>query len=483
LVTAKINNVPLRTLIDTGATVSAITDRIAFDVLGEKPSLQPPNSAVTSISGDQLMVKAVCNLKLQLHEDITFMHSFRVLTLPSGYECVIGNDILQNRIGCYRINHLEGTITMGQKEITILSDRNWQRPGTVFVLDTIQVPPRTEVLLPCGTEDWHRDTLAIFEPSVETHGLAVARSVIEMQNALVPVRILNSSQVPRTLYRNETLGNLDVITHGQIYSLESPRTQLIVDESSDDHQDKEGSKNLQSLIDNVHQADIDQSEKAQLVELIKAHLAVFQLSPSDPGHCGLVKHQIFTPGCPPIRQMAYRVPVIQREKIREHIQKMLEQDVIRPSCSPWASPVVMVKKKDGTDRFCVDYRKLNAVTKKDVYPLPRIDDILDSLGKSRYFTNLDLASGYWQIEMEEGHKEKTAFTTIAGLYEFNVLPFGLCNAPATFQRLMEVVLAGLTWQTCLVYIDDILVFSESFQDHLNRLQGVFQRLLKAGLKL
>ena len=160
---------------------------------------------------------------------------------------------------------------------------------------------------------------------------------------------------------------------------------------------------------------------------------------------------------------------------------MLQHKFIRPSTSPWVAPIVLVIKKDGTTRFCVDYRRLNAVTIKDTYPLPRIDDMLDKLAKSEFFSTLDLASGYWQIDVDEKDKPKTAFNTGSGLYEFNVLPFGLTGAPSTFQRTMDFILMDTSH--CLVYIDDVIVYSTTFAEHLADLEAVFRRLRQAGLKL
>ena len=221
----------------------------------------------------------------------------------------------------------------------------------------------------------------------------------------------------------------------------------------------------------------------QLRELVGDYSDVFALDDTELGHTDLVQHVIDTGDHPPIKQQPYRVPVVHRDKITQMIAEMRKQDVIRPSASPWASPVVLVPKKDGKLRFCVDYRRLNAATRKDVYPLPRIDDILDTLGRVKYFTSLDLASGYWQVGLEEESRQKSAFTTHCGLYEFTRMPFGLCNTPATFQRLMQRVLAGLEWDSCFVYIDDVLVVASTFEEHLERLREVFERLRHASLRL
>ncbi|KAL5505465.1 hypothetical protein EMCRGX_G006900 [Ephydatia muelleri] len=151
----------------------------------------------------------------------------------------------------------------------------------------------------------------------------------------------------------------------------------------------------------------------------------------------------------------------QRLEVKKLLEDMLKKDVIRPSNSPWLSPIILVQKKDGSTRFCIDYRKVNAVTRKDAYPMPRVDDTLDTHGGSKFFSTLDLANGYWQVDVEEKDTQKTAFNTPEGLYEFRVMPFGLCNATATFQRLMERVLGDMKWTDCLVYVHDIIVAEAS----------------------
>ena len=197
----------------------------------------------------------------------------------------------------------------------------------------------------------------------------------------------------------------------------------------------------------------------------------------------MVKHQIDTGSHPAISRPPYRQSPARRKLTQELVKELLDLSIVRPSSSPWASPVVIVQKKTGDLRFCVDYRKLNEITRKDQYPLPHIQDSLDYLGEAKFFSSLDLKSGYYQIELNEENKPKTAFIKPDWLYELNVMPFGLTNAPATFQRCMDVVLSGLKYNSLLVYLDDILVYSSTFEEHLNRLEANFIRLQQVNLKL
>ena len=170
-------------------------------------------------------------------------------------------------------------------------------------------------------------------------------------------------------------------------------------------------------------------------------------------------------------------------EIDKQIDEMLDRNVIQPSASPWASGIVMVSKKDGTKQFCIDYRKLNDVTVKDSYPIPCIDDALEQLSGAQWFSCLDLNAGYWQVEVDRVDREKTAFVSRHELFEFKVMPFGLCNAPATFGRLMEAIFAGLNWEICLIYLDDIIIHGRTFEDMLENLGKVLGKLQDSGLKL
>ena len=205
---------------------------------------------------------------------------------------------------------------------------------------------------------------------------------------------------------------------------------------------------------------------------------MFTLDDLDLGHTSVVKHKIRLNDYTPFKERYRRIPPHQYEEVKKHLKEMLEIGAIRKSNSPWASIVVLVRKKDGSLRFCIDLWKLNSCMIKDAYSLPRIDETLDCLGGSIIFTSLDLKSGYWQVEMDKMSKQMIAFTVgPLGFYECERMPFGLTNAPATFQRLMESCLGDLHLNWCIIYLDGIIVFSKTPKEHIKRLRGVFSKLV------
>ena len=228
-------------------------------------------------------------------------------------------------------------------------------------------------------------------------------------------------------------------------------------------------------------------QRDEMIAFLQRHHTAFALEDDERGETDLIEMSIETGEAEPRKCAPRRMPFAVRGEVARQLQRMQTAGVIQPSSIPWASPVVMVRKKDGTHRFCIDYRQLNAVTKSDVYPLPRIDDLLDQLGQCHFFSTLDLASGYWQIRMSPSSREKTAFVTPQRLFEFLVMPFGLTNPPAVFQRLMQRVFTGLNPESgpdfVTVYIDDVLIFSRTLEEHLTHLQTVIGRIEEAGLKL
>ena len=229
--------------------------------------------------------------------------------------------------------------------------------------------------------------------------------------------------------------------------------------------------------------EMNDEQKKELIEIIRENQKLCALSGEPLGKTSMVKHEVNTGDTEPINQRYYRVTDDKRKIIKDEVDKMLKDGVIRESKSAWASPVVLVTKKSGKPRFCIDYRKLNAHTITDAHPLPRIDELLEKFRKGKWFTSMDLAAGYWQVEMDEKDREKTAFTCHYGLYEFNVMPFGLKNAPPTFQRLMNKVFKDYLDDFVIVYIDDILIYSKTYEEHLKHIRMVFDKLKEANLAI
>lgn len=235
------------------------------------------------------------------------------------------------------------------------------------------------------------------------------------------------------------------------------------------------SKTIEIALD----SSLDTNDKDHVAKLLHEFSDVFDDSL---GHTTVHSHKIDTGNSAPIKQRPRRLPYSHRDEAQKQITEMLEQGVIRPSTSAWSSPIVLVAKKSGELRFCVDYRKLNAVTVGLAHPLPRTDDIFDSLGGSKYFSTIDLRQGYWQLDVCEEDRHKTAFVTHNGLFEFNRMAFGLNTAAQTFQKTMEIVLSGLTYETCLCYLDDVIVFSRDHSEHCERLKTVPSRFREHNLR-
>ncbi|XP_030839510.1 uncharacterized protein LOC763830 [Strongylocentrotus purpuratus] len=221
---------------------------------------------------------------------------------------------------------------------------------------------------------------------------------------------------------------------------------------------------------------LSEQEQHDVIEILCEYPAVC----TDKLGCTLrTVHDVDVGDSLPIKQHPYRLNPRKKHQVQTELQYMLDCGIVEPSQSCWSSPVVLVPKPDGSQRFCIDYRKVNAVTKPDSFPLPRIEDCIDQVGSAKFITKLDLMKGYWQVPLSRRAKEVSAFVTPQGLFQCRVMPFGMRNAPATFQRLMTDVIAGL--DNVVVYIDDILVFSDTWSDHLAYLRDLFDRLTKAGL--
>ena len=231
-------------------------------------------------------------------------------------------------------------------------------------------------------------------------------------------------------------------------------------------------------------AQLSEGIRAQFATMLEKFRHVFSENDQDLGRTGLEVHHIPTGNARPIRLPPRRAPMHLRADIEQQVQAMLAQGIVEECTSPWAAPLVVVKKKDGSNRICVDYRALNDVTEKDGHPIPRIGDSIDALAGAAIFSTLDMTSGYHQVEVAEGDRDKTAFVTGRGHHlRFVTMPFGLCNAPSTFQRLMERVLQGLIWKNTVVYLDDVVIFSKTPEEHVRHLAEVLERFERHNLKL
>ena len=328
-----------------------------------------------------------------------------------------------------------------------------------------------------ATGPQHLADQILFEPSSSglPAGLLASPALVHMVKGTVYIPIVNVGTQCVVLYPNTILGNVS-----EAHFANSPDN--LVEEGVEVTVSSQTTSSVQDKVAAVDLTALTQDEQCQVRLLLQKYSGIFSAYEGDLGCTNLISHDIPLLDDVPVRQRYRRIPPSEYESAKAHIRQLLDAQVIRESSSPFASPIVLVKKKDGSLRLCVDYRLLNSKTRKDAFPLPRIEESLDALSGAHWFSTLDLAAGYHQVPVTERDKAKTAFCTPFGLFEWNRMPFGLCNAPSTFQRLMERIFGDQHGQSLLLYLDDVVVFSATVTEHIQRMDAVLGRLQQEGLK-
>ena len=392
------------------------------------------------VTRDGLHILGITRLTLKFG-DIAVTHPV-LIAEAIAHKFILGNDFL-TEYKCDIINS-EGSILFGGQRV----------PFTLFrstinlicpVISTLAttIGPNEEAVIPAfldASSEYQKGEPILLEPrnDEKSGSLIGARVLVNFTSSVVPVLLTNISKREVIIPRNKVLAD--------DYSV-MPVSSVDTIPMSRDHSKKQTINAIdtkQELTNNeinpIQQAmeNADSSltldQKAMLKTLLQKHSTVFSTGPIDMGRTNLIYHKIELDADSVVRQGLRRIPHEQLPILKNEMEKLQKMGAIEPSTSPFSSPTILVKKKDGTMRLCIDYRKLNSFTKKDAHPLPRIEDIFDTLSGSKYFTTLDLAMGYHQVEVRPEDREKTAFNTPYGLYQYNVMPFGLATAPATFMR-------------------------------------------------
>ncbi len=442
----------------------------------KRPRLKAKNVVLKQADGTKVKIDGVVFMQVKIG---SYKINTRVYVAP----------VSDNLLGLSYLRKVHAQIDFDKLQLMIGNDRidcrtRENRPlyARIVVGSDITVPGAHEIIVHCNLIGNRKDfNLGILEPIDQgmliESGILVARGLVDTKSITIPVKLMNVREEEKVIKSGTVLAKLFPVCESDVEFMNANKVSV-----QSEVRTSELPEHLCDIMERCTEG-LEDDEVNEVVKLLTEYGDVFSKGEFDIGRTNLIKHRIDTPGARPVRQPLRRSSPEQRAEVERQVKELQEQNLIQPSDSAWASPIVLVGKKDGSKRLCVDYRKLNEVTVKDAYPLPRIDDSLEALGGAKYFSTLDLAAGYWQVEMDDDARSKSAFVTTSGLYEWNVLPFGLCNAPSTFERLMDFVLAGLRWDTLLVYLDDVIVFGRTVSENIERLKEVLARFRNAGLKL
>ena len=495
-----LNDIPVKALLDTGSCVSVVAEKFYNEHLSQIP-INPIGDIlnIECADGKQLPYIGYIESDIAVNSGLPSAKPqpcLLLITPNTKYSertpVIIGTNILQELLDDCRqtfgVSFLQKanlhtpwylsfrSLVVRDKELK----RNRNRLAIIrsAAADRIILRPNESFDIPgiIDKEIEYPDTTAIIQESTDSS----IPDFIDIAPAVIQYRYRQNGEMKVNLSNLTT--NTIVISPNAILCEVQPVTV-----ANDVFEKIEKEERMAEIFDQLKIDDqnvLDPTQREQLKELLRTHQDIFSTNDTDIGNCNKVKHRIDLINPTPFKQKHRRIPPSMIEDVRQHIEQLLAGGVIRPSMSPFTSNVVLVRKKNGKLRLCVDYRMLNERTVKDSYALPRTEEIFDCLHGAKYFTTLDMKSGYHQVEVEETHKERTAFTVGAlGFFEYNKMPFGLCNAPATYQRLMQECLGNLNMTICLIYLDDVIIFSDSFEQHLERLNIVLERLKSCNLKL
>ena len=458
-------------MIDTGSTDTIVSASIYHKIEKEsRPELQPFTDRIQQVDGSPLEVLGTAWVDIIIGKTT---QSIKAIFANIKCEGILGMDFLLQTQGV--LNFQRCSLQIHGEEIPCSTQRGEAFVARVKVACSTTIPPGHEAIVPGYIADKNDNMMgtAVVEPlenggEVASKGVIIGRTLVDAEKEIIPVRVFNSGDSPCDVQAGLTVG---MITSAAVEP-----------EKENCHDFDVLPPHLEDLY-NRSTENIEPRHHQQIKMCLIEYGDVFSKNSRDIGRTDIVQHHIKTGDAKPVKQKARRHPLCNQQEIDRQVQDLLDRDVIEPSESPWAANIVLVKKKDGTKRLCVDYRDLNEVTIKDAYPIPRIDETLDALGSAKWFSTLDLSSGYWQVALDEDDKDKTSFIVRNGLYQWKVMPFGLTNAPATFERLMEKVMKGLQWEILLVYLDDIIVYGRTVEEEIQRLRMTFSRLRDAHLKL
>ena len=478
-----IKDVSLKCLIDTGAVVSCLSWQVYKNLnLQNYFPLVKSEHKFSHAGGGDLNAIGHTTIEIQIGNE-TFQQCFTVFQKLS-HPCLLGRDFFDKY---HAVISFEDSLLRLCKGTAVFM-HSQKRNSTVIASckDDVYVPGKSELLIPLYCKGKNLSTIIyIAEPKKDLTSkffLAGARCIVQIQSGKVAFRVINPCSHTVKLSKGTRVAILSPIKEDQIIgSLDKDESEPKGTKLSD----KEYIDLAHSLGIDLRDSDLSQEQKQQLLVFLGKNRKAFAKDASELIGTHKHFHTIHTKTDTPVRSVPYRTSPKMAQEIEKQIKVMEDTGLIEKSTSEWSSPVVLVKKKNGDFRFAVDYRKLNAITENLFFQIPRFSEVVDtiSLSQPTVFSVLDLASGFWQIPLDPKTKHKTAFITRNGIYQFNRLPFGLKNAPMAFSMVMNEVLRGINWKYSLVYIDDIIIFSRSFQEHIDHLDQVFQRLTDANLKL